>query len=34
MSGVLNLHVQEMLEDGEPVPEPVAQGEYMLATVD
>ena len=30
----INLHVQGMLEDGEPLPEPEAQGEYMLATVD
>jgi predicted RNase H-like HicB family nuclease len=30
----INLHIQGMLEDGEPVPEPVAQGEYMLATID
>ena len=30
----INLHIQGMREDGEPVPEPVAQGEYMLATVD
>jgi len=30
----INLHVQGMLEDGQSVPEPAAQGEYMLATVD
>jgi predicted RNase H-like HicB family nuclease len=30
----INLHVRGMLEDGEPAPESVAQGEYMLATVD
>ncbi len=30
----INFHIQGMLEDGEPVPEPVAQVEYMPATVD
>ena len=30
----INLHIQGMLEDGEPLPERVAQGEYMFATVD
>jgi predicted RNase H-like HicB family nuclease len=30
----INLHIQGMLEDGEPVLEPLAQGEYMLARVD
>jgi predicted RNase H-like HicB family nuclease len=30
----INLHIQGMLEDGEPVPELATQGVYMLATVD
>jgi predicted RNase H-like HicB family nuclease len=29
----INFHIQGMLADGESVPEPAAQGEYMLATV-